>query len=325
MFINVPIGIAVLILAPLFVAETPRRPGRFDLPGAVTSTAGVAALVYGFIRAASNGWGDSLTVGAFVAGVALLAVFVLNEARAEQPITPLRLFADRGRSGSYLVRLLLVAGMMGMFFFLTQFLQDVLGMSALMTGVAFLPMTLLLFAVSRLMPRLLPRFGAYRLMLAGIVPVVIAMSWLSRVSAGTGYWSGVFGPMVLFGVGMGVVFVPLTTMSLAGVRQEDSGAASSMVNVMQQLGGSVGLAVLVAVFGTATRSAAAHQAAGLSAAALHTHVLASGISTAFTLAAIFDVAALVGIAFLLRPRRPEVPDDAESLAGEALQAIMLED
>jgi predicted MFS family arabinose efflux permease len=326
MFINVPIGIAVVALTPLFVTETPRRPGRFDLPGAVTSTAGVAAIVYGFIRAASNGWGDTLTVGAFVGGVVLLAVFVLNEARAQQPITPLRLFADRTRSGSFGVRLLLVAGMMGMFFFLTQFLQEVLGLSAVMTGVAFLPMTLLLFAVSRLMPRLLPRFGGYRLMLAGIVPVVIGMAWLSRVSAETGYWSGVFGPMVLFGAGMGVVFVPLTTASLTGVRQEDSGAASSMVNVMQQLGGSVGLAVLVAVFGTATRSAAAHPAAGLSAAAQHLHALAHGMSTAFALAAVFDVAALVAIALLLRPHRPAVPDDAaEIAAGEALSAAMLDD
>jgi EmrB/QacA subfamily drug resistance transporter len=323
MFINVPIGIAVVILAPRFVTETPRRPGRFDLPGAVTSTAGVAAIVYAFIRAASNGWGDRLAIAAFAAGAVLLVAFVANEARARQPITPLRLFADRGRSGSFAARLLLVAGMMGMFFFLTQFLQEVLGMSALMTGVAFLPMTLLLFAVSRLMPRLMPRFGGYRLMLTGIIPVIIGMAWLSQVSPETSYWSGVFGPMVLFGAGMGVVFVPLTTASLSGVRPEDSGAASSMVNVMQQLGGSVGLAVLVAVFGTASRDTA--PVAGLSAVAQHAHVLSHGMATAFTLAAVFDVAALLVIALLLRPRREVIPDDAEALAGEVLQRVMLED
>ena len=325
MFINVPIGIAVVILTPLFVTETPRRPGRFDLPGAVTSTAGVAAIVYAFIRAASNGWGDRLAIAAFAAGAVLLVTFVANEARAQQPITPLRLFADRGRSGSFAARLLLVAGMMGMFFFLTQFLQEVLGMSALMTGVAFLPMTLLLFTVSRLMPRLMPRFGGYRLMLVGIIPVIIGMAWLSQVSPSTSYWSGVFGPMVLFGAGMGVVFVPLTTASLSGVRPEDSGAASSMVNVMQQLGGSVGLAVLVAVFGTASRDATARPAAGLSAVAQHAHVLSHGMATAFTLAAVFDVAALLVITWLLRPRREVIPDDAEALAGEVLQRVMLED
>ena len=159
--------------------------------------------------------------------------------------------------------------MFGMFFFLTQFLQDVLGFGALRAGIAFLPMTVLLFAVSRLAPRLIPRVGGWRLMMLGMIPVIAGMAWLSRVSPDTTYWSGVFGPMVLLGAGMGVVFVPLTTASLAGVAPQDSGAASSMVNVMQQLGGSVGLAVLVAVFGTATRDSLAHPVAGLSAAAFH--------------------------------------------------------
>jgi len=325
LFINVPIGIAVAILTPLFVTETPRQPGRFDLPGAVTSTVGVAALVYAFIRAASNGWGDRITIAAFAVAAVLLVSFVLNETRARQPITPLRLFADMGRSGSFVARLLLVAGMFGMFFFLTQFLQDVLGFGALRAGIAFLPMTALLFAVSRLAPRLIPRVGGYRLMLIGMVPVVIGMAWLSRVSPATSYWSGVFGPMALLGGGMGLVFVPLTTTSLAGVRPQDSGAASSMVNVMQQLGGSVGLAVLVAVFGTATRDSAAHPVAGLSAAAFHTHVLAHGMSTAFGLAAIFDVAAFVVIALLLRPRKSAVPDTPAALADEALKAAVLEE
>jgi EmrB/QacA subfamily drug resistance transporter len=313
LFVNVPIGIAVLLLTPRFVTETPRQPGRFDLPGAVTSTGGVAALVYAFIRAASDGWGDHLALAAFAAAAVLLVTFILNEARAPQPITPLRLFADRARSGSFAARLLVVAGMFGMFFFLTQFLQDVLGFGPLRAGVAFLPMTLLLFAVSRLAPRLMTRVGGWRLMLAGMVPVIAGMAWLSRVSPATDYWSGVFGPMVLLGVGMGVVFVPLTTASLAGVRPAESGAASSMVNVMQQLGGSVGLAVLVAVFGSATRASQAHPVAGLTAQALRRQVLAHGMSTAFTLAAVFDVAAFVVIAALLRTRRPRVPDSPAGL------------
>jgi len=307
LFVNVPIGLAVIAVTPLFVAETPRLPGRFDLVGAITSTAGVATLVYAFIRAAANGWGDHIAIGAFVLAAVLLAAFLLTETRAMQPITPLRLFADVSRSGSFAARLLLVAGMFGMFFFLTQFLQDVLGFSPLRAGVAFLPMTITLFAVSRLVPRLIPRFGAKPLMVAGMLPVIAGMTWLSRVSPGTSYWTGVFEPMLLFGVGMGVVFVPLTAVSLAGVRTQDAGAASSMVNVMQQVGGSLGLAVLVAVFGTASRNAAAHPVAGLSAAAFHDHVLAHGMSVAFGLAAIFDVATLVLILTLLRARRPAVP------------------
>jgi EmrB/QacA subfamily drug resistance transporter len=307
LFVNVPIGAAVVAVTPLFVPETRRLPGRFDLAGAITSTLGVAMLVYGFIRAASNGWGDHVAIASFAFAVVLLAVFLLTEARVPQPITPLRLFADVARSGSYAARLLVVAGMFGTFYFVMLLLQEVLGFGPLKAGVCFLPMTLALFTVSRLAPRLMVLAGPRRLMIVGMLPVIVAMAWLSRVSPATGYWTGVFGPMLLLGGGMGVVFVPLTSVSLAGVRPEDSGAASSMVNVMQQVGGSLGLAVLVAVFGTASRNAAAHPAAGLSVAAFRQHVLAHGISAAFGLAAIFDVVTLLIIITLLRDRPLRVP------------------
>ena len=326
LFINIPIGILVVVLTPLFVAETPRLPGRFDLTGAITSTAGVALLVYGFIRAASDGWDSRTALAAFAVAIVLLAAFLLTETRAPQPITPLRLFTDVSRSGSYAARLLLVAGMFGMFFFLTQFLQDVLGFSPLRAGVAFLPMTIMLFAVSRAAPRLLPRFGGKRLMIIGMLPVIIGMAWLSRVSPGTSYWTGVIEPMVLFGAGMGVVFVPLTSVSLMGVRPEDSGAASSMVNVMQQVGGSLGLAVLVAVFGTASKNALAHPVPGLSSAAFQQHVLAHGMSVAFGLAAIFDVIVLVLIAALVRGRpRAAAPPPAQPVSVGARETVRVPD
>jgi EmrB/QacA subfamily drug resistance transporter len=316
LFINVPIGIAVLVAAPLFVAESPRVPGRFDLAGAITSTAGMAALVYAFVRAAANGWSDHLSWVSFAAAVVLLAWFIFNETRARQPITPLRLFASMNRSGSYVARLLLVAGMFGMFYFLTQFLQDVMGFSALRTGIAFLPMTVALFVLSRIAPRLMPVIGPKRLMLIGMVPVIVAMAWLSRVSPATTYWADVFVPMTLFGIGMGIVFVPLTTTSLAGVRPADSGAASSMVNVIQQVGGSLGLAILVAVYGTASRDAQNHPLAHATALAQRQHVLAHGMATAFGLAALFDVATLVVIALLIRGQRRQPPvsaDEQESI------------
>jgi len=291
LFVNVPVGIVVLAVTPLFVTESPRQPGRFDLAGAVTSTAGMTALVYAFIRAAASGWSDDLAVAAFAVAAVLLGLFLLTETRARQPITPLRLFADLGRGGSYLARLLLVAGMFGMFFFLTQFVQEILGFSPLAAGVAFLPMTLTVFGVSRAAPRLIPRFGGTRLMLAGMLPVIAGMAWLAQVSAGTGYLAGIFGPLVLLGTGMGLVFVPLTAASLAGVAPADSGAASSMVNVMQQVGGSLGLAILVTVFGTAARHAGgdAH------------HALAHGVSAAFSVATLFDVAALAVIVLSAGP------------------------
>jgi len=294
LFINVPIGILVALAAPVFLPETARQPGHFDVTGALASTAGMICLVYAIIRAAADGWGDHVALGAFAAAAALLALFLFRESRARQPITPLRLFADRSRAGSYLTRLLVVAGMFGMFFFLTQFVQDILGFSPLRAGISFLPMTVALLAVSRLSPRLVSRFSPWALMVTGMLPVVAGMSWLSRISPGTGYLAGILGPMVLIGAGMGIVFVPLTMASLAGVRPGDSGAASSMVNVMQQVGGSLGLAILVTAYsavapaGTAARDVVVH-----------------GMASAFTLAALLDVLALAVILTVMRPRAPQ--------------------
>jgi EmrB/QacA subfamily drug resistance transporter len=291
LFINVPIGLAVLAVTPRFVAETPRQPGRFDLAGALTATAGVTTLVYGFIRAAADGWGNHMALAAFGAAAVLLALFVVTETRARQPITPMRLFTDVSRAGSFIARLLLIAGMFGMFFFLTQFLQKIMGFSPLRAGVAFLPMTFALFGVSRLAPRLMPLLGAKPLMITGMVPAIASMAWLSRVSPETGYWSGVFGPMLLIGIGMGLVFVPLTTASLAGVPAADSGAASGLVNMLQLAGGSLGLAVLVAVFGTASGHATSP------------HALTHGMGAAFGFAALLDVGSLLVIIALIRTRR----------------------
>jgi EmrB/QacA subfamily drug resistance transporter len=303
LFINVPIGVAVALATPLFLPESVRQPGHFDAVGALTSTAGMASLVYGIIRAGADGWGDRVALAAFAAAAVLLAGFVFRESRARQPITPLRLFADRRRAGSYLTRLLIVAGMFGMFFFLTQFVQDILGFSPLRAGISFLPMTAALFSVSRLSPRLASRFRPWTLMVAGMLPVVAGMAWLSRISPGTGYLAGVLGPMLLLGAGMGVVFVPLTMASLSGVRPEDSGAASSMVNVMQQVGGSLGLAVLVTAASSATGGAARLTTAA-QAAVVH------GMSSAFTLAALFDVLALVVVLTVMRAGRTELGDPA---------------
>src|SRR5499425_2937856 len=288
LFVNVPIGVLVVLASPLFLPRTGRQPGHFDVAGALTSTAGMASLVYGIIRAASDGWSDKVALTAFAAAVILLAGFLYRESRAQQPITPLRLFADRQRAGSYLTRLLLVGGMFGMFFFLTQLVQDVLGFSPLRAGVSFLPMTVVLLGVSQLSSRLVSRFRPWTLMVAGMLPVVAGMAWLSRIAPGTGYLAGVLGPMVLIGAGMGVVFVPLTMASLCGVRPEDSGAASSMVNVMQHVGGSLGLAVLVTAAGNAMGHAAGQ------AAVVH------GMSRAFTLAAVLDVLALVAVLTVMR-------------------------
>jgi MFS family permease len=318
-------------LVPLLLASSPRRRGHFDAGGAITSTAGMSALVYAFISVASHGWRNATSVSAFAAAAVLLAAFLLIETRSTQPITPLRLFRDRSRTASYVARLLLVAGMFGSFFFLTQFVQEVLGWDPLRAGFAFVPMTAALFAMSRVAPRLVTRFSPKTLMVAGLVPVVGGMAWLGQLTTGTGYFPGVLVPMLLLGIGMGVAFVPLTMASLAGVAPQDSGAAASMVNVMQQVGGSLGLAILVTVYGTASRAAASHPLAGASAAAQVLHARVHGMASAFTVAAIFDLVALLVVAVVIRIANPGQPDrragsdrERAEIAYEVAEAEILE-
>ncbi len=306
LFVNVPIGVAVILAALRVLPGSARQPGRFDIAGALMSTAGMSALVYAFIRAASSGWADRLTLASFAAAAALLAAFLVNETRSPQPITPLRLFADRSRSASYVARLLLVAGMFGMFFFLTQYVQEILRFSPLQAGIAFVPMTAALFTTSRLAPRLIARFGPKPPMVAGLLPVVAGMTWLTQIAPGTSYLQGILGPMLLLGAGMGITFVPLTMASLAGVRPEDSGSASSMVNVTQQVGGALGLAILVTVFGS-VQAASRHPLPGAASLARAHQVVTHAMAFSFGTAAIFDVCALAVIVLVIRMRQLATP------------------
>src|SRR6266540_1004782 len=330
LFVNVPIGIAIALLARLYINESEPQPGRFDLGGALTSTAGMAALVYGFIRAAQEGWRDAGTVGSFAAAVILLATFFVIERRTRQPITPLHMFGNRNRAGSYAVMLALAAALFGMFFFLTLFVQNVLGYSPLRAGFAFLPVTAALIFTAQFASRTLPRFGPKPLMTTGAVLAVVGLAWVSQISATSGYLDGILGPMLIFGLGMGLLFVPLTIVAVSGVDRHESGAASSLLNVMQQVGGSLGLSILVTVFGTASRNEAKVQVAhffanatpqlraqfaqtGQLPAPYAGNVLAHGISSAFLLAVLFAAAALVVSVVVIRARASEV--DASAVPG----------
>jgi EmrB/QacA subfamily drug resistance transporter len=278
-FINLPIGAAMLVAARRFIAESARSRGRFDVAGAASSTMGMSALVYGLIRSAGAGWGDALTQGALAAGVLLLAAFIVIERRAAQAILPLRLFADAQRNAAYGARVLFLGAMIGFFFFTTQFLQVVLGYPPSLTGLAFLPMTLVNFGVALCVPRLTHRFGNARLLAMGLGLTLLGMAWLSRVDAGTAYWLGVALPMVLIGAGQGMALSPLTAAGVAGVPAQDAGAASGLVNVAHQLGNSLGLAVLVAV-----ASLGAGQLAGAALLAHRVTVALGGASAMLALA-----------------------------------------
>lgn len=296
MFVNVPIGIGVIVAALLVVPELARQTGRLDIIGAVTSTLGMSGLVYGLVHAAEAGWTAPGTLAAFAASLALLALFVRTELRTSHPIMPLGLFADRTRVLSHLGRITLVAGMTGTFFFTSQFLQEVLGYSPIQAGLAYLPLTVTLFFGSQLSARhLVERYGGRAVLIAGTTISTIALAWISRLDASSGYLFLVV-PFVLFGLGNSFAFVPLTAASLHGVEPRQAGAASGLVNVFQQVGGSLGLAVLVTVFGSASRAATG----GAGSAALHAqHAFVVGSTTALTAAALL-LAVTVGIVALIR-------------------------
>ncbi|WP_326609878.1 MFS transporter [Streptomyces scopuliridis] len=315
LFINVPIGVLVLVGA-LSIRNSERIAGRFDLSGALASTAGVTGLVYGFIRISEEGWSDGVALGAIALGVVLLAVFVAIERKARQPITPLRLFANRNRASSYLIMLLLVASMLGMWFFLTQFLQEVLGFSPIKAGIAFLPLTVAILGFTQASTKLIARYTPKALIATGAAIMLVGMTWLTQISADSSYLSGVLGPMLLLGVGLGLLFVPATATAMSAVAPEDNGAASGLVNVMQQIGGSLGLAILVTVFGTATRNSAEHVPAGSTAEEAKKFVLSDAISTAFTAGVIFSAAVLlVALLAISTKKQQAAPDEVAGAAA----------
>lgn len=292
-FINLPIGLLLIVAANRHIVETPKHPGRLDLGGAVCSTMGMTAFVYGLVRAAEAGWHDSLVLGGLLAGIALIAVFILIERRVSQPILPLRLLASRERVGAYLARMLFLGGAVGFWFFATQFLQGVLHMRPMQAGLAFLPVTLPNFASAMAVPKLARRFGNGSLILAGLALGVAGLLWLGQADGAARYWSHVAPPMLLVGLGQGLLLGPLTAAGVSHVAREDAGAASGLVNVAHQLGGALGLGVLVLVFARAAP-----------AGANDIQALAHRISAVMDVAGLLlALALLVAWAFIALPRR----------------------
>lgn len=286
-FVNVPVGLVLLLVAPRVLAETTRRPGRFDLGGAAASVLGMTALVYALIRAGEDGWRDRPALAALGAAAVLLAAFLAIEWRARQPVMPLWLLTGRDRAASYLTQLCLTAAMFGAFFFLTQYLQQVLHYGPLRAGAAFVPMVGVQFAVVRLAPRLMARLGARTLVIAGALLVGAGLLWLSRLSAGDGYATGLLVPFVLMGAGGGLSIMPLNATILASVDPEHSGAASGVAQTMLWTGGSLGSAAMVTAYGSAASG----------------RDVLPGLDAAFATGAVFAAAALAVAVLVLRVRR----------------------
>ncbi len=341
LFVNVPIGIVTAIFARYVLPESGRKRGRFDLPGAITVTAGVALLVYGLSNASTDQhgishWGDGKVVISLVASAVLLAAFGLIEWRSRHALMPLRILANRSRTGAYLVMLCLATAMFGIFFFLTIFVQEVLGYSALRSGVAFLPFAAVVVLMSGVVSQVISRTGPRPLMLTGAAIAAGGMFWFSLLTVHSTYVGGLLGPMLVTSIGLGMLFVPLSIVALNRVAGEDSGVASSLLNTGQQVGGAIGLAALGTVTWSAVSTNVKQQVAHAAAAGaqlpakaggtvpgsiLH-HALAFGIARGFLVAAGIAVLALLITAATITLRRADiagtaavpVPDDASGIA-----------
>jgi EmrB/QacA subfamily drug resistance transporter len=328
-FVNVPLGLLLALAAPRVLGESARRRGQFDLPGAITGSLGLAALVYGLSSAATgqNGvshWGDTKVIVSLVAAAVLLVAFGIIEVRSRSALLPIRVLRSRDRTGAYLISLCIGTALFGMFFFLTLFVQNVWGYSALRTGVSYLPLAGMILVASAVASQLVNRIGARPLMIVGSVMATGGMIWLSRITEHSTYSGGLLGPMLLTATGMGLLFVPISLVSLTKVANNDAGVASSLLNVGQQVGGALGLAVLgtvawsavanslrsqAAAAAAAAKTATVHLSAGQQAAlqkAATNHALAHGFSQGYVVSAGIMALALIIAVVVFRVKREDL-------------------
>ncbi len=306
-FVNVPIGAALLILAPIVLPKVDGHGGRLDVPGALAVSGGVAAIVYGLIRAPGSGWTDRYTIAAFAIGVVLLASFAVIESRTREALIPPKFLRDRNRAGGFAVILLLGGAMLALLFFLTQFLQEQLHYSSLVTGVAYLPIPFMVASSSLVVSRLIKHVGVRPFLVVGPLLASLGIFWASFLTGTDSYWH-VFGPLVVTGLGMGLTMVPVTLNAVSGVRNREQGLASSLLNTAQQIGGSLGLAVLVTISATAVKHSL--QSAGVAMAgsatspaaqaALH-HAAVHGYQMAVRVGALGAFLAFVMAVLIVRP------------------------
>ena len=301
LYINIVFAV-VAATGALLLLHTVREPGpaRLDLPGTLAASAGLFALVYGFANAQTHGWGAALTIRMLAAAVVVLALFVVIESRVRRPLLPLRVVLDRTRGGSYLAIGIAAAGMFGIFLFLTYYLQRTLNYSPLLTGVAFLPLigAIMVAAVSSA-AKVLPRTGPKPLVAVGMLLASGALALLTRLGVDTAYASHVLPALIIAGLGFGMIMAPSITCATHGVREADSGVASAMVTTMQQIGGSIAIALLSTLAansaGNYLRSHTPPTPTVAAQAAVH------GYHTAFWIAAAIFLAGTITCGSLLRP------------------------
>lgn len=271
-----------------------------DLPGTITVSAGLFALVYGVSNAETNGWGDSVTIVMLIASAVLLAAFATIQRRATHPLLPLRVILDRNRGGAYLAIGIVGVGMFGAFLFLTFYMQRTLELSPVETGLAFMPMNLAIMAAATLASaNLLPRFGPRPLITAGMLFAAIGMALFTQLHTDSSFWTGVLPGLMVMGVGLGLVFATSMATATLGIAPHDAGVGSAMVNTTQQVGGSIGIALLSTLFASAAASFVPE--AGMTPADIEGEAIVHGYSVAYWWAAGILTAGAVVCGLLLRP------------------------
>ena len=299
LFVNVPIGLASAALAPRTLAESRADDGAstFDLPGAVTVTAGLSLLVYAIVEAVNSGWGSSTTLLRLAGAVVLLVAFLVIEMRQRHPLMPFSIFRLRTLRGADIVGLLIGMSLFSMFFFISLYLQNVLHYSAIRTGLSYLPLAVGIILSAGAASQLVTRFGFKPTLIAGLVLIACGLLWFSRVpGTGGSFAADVLGPSLLAAVGLGFSFVPVTIAAVTGTRPHEAGLASGLINTSQQVGGALGLAILATVANSRTQ--------GLLHAGVHNASLAltKGFDRAFLVGAGFAVAGAILAALLISSR-----------------------
>jgi EmrB/QacA subfamily drug resistance transporter len=304
-FVNVPVGLAVLALVPRFIDEShaEAETRNFDVAGAVSVTAGLALLVYALVNTDSAGWASAETIGLFAVSAALLVAFVVIELRATAPLMPLGIFKLRSLTGANIVGLLLGAAIFSMFFFLSLYMQQVLGYSALKSGFAYLLVAVVIIFAAAASQALVTRFGVKTILTIGMSLLTLGLLWFTQIDVQGGYLVDLVPGFVLAGIGLGFSFVPVSIAALQGVRPHEAGIASGLINTSQQVGGALGIAILSTIATTHTESLIEDAGGAQSAVP---GALTEGFQYAFAVGALMAVIGLIAtLVFLDRDRRPQ--------------------
>ncbi len=290
LWVNVPIGIAAAAIAPSLIAETRAEGGirHFDVAGATTITLGLSALVFALLDAESAGWGSAQTIGTLIASALLLGAFVVIERRSRAPLVPFSIFRIRTITGANVVGILIGASLFSMFFFISLYMQQVLGYSPIKAGLSYLPLAVSIILAAGIASQLVTKVGFKPILAGGTGLIALGLIWFSQISVDGSYLADILGPSLLAGVGLGFAFVPVTIAAVSGIADREQGLASGLINTSQQVGGALGLAILAAV------------ANGVIGSSRDPAVLVEGFQSAFAVGAGFAILGLIATLVLIR-------------------------